>query len=252
MHTFKFQTCPVCDGSLRFSRLTCEKCKAEYPINEEFSPLMKLDQEKEEFLLIFLKTRGNIKMICEETGLSYPTIKRKLDQLLNALDLGEPEKEMEVDLSKMNMQNFMGNKPSDVIKRKLYEAGGKVTIPLLDGKPCTLMMTEDGRGFLCDKLAKYKMKHDFTVFDLIVDLLKASKNGRARKGCGHHKEDKVGFGKCTEDTVMGTVALRYYGKQYGDSTFDPVFVLAAVLDWAGIAQNRRGYLQLLPEDRREQ
>ena len=28
------------------------------------------------------------------------------------------------------------------------------------------------------------------------------------------------------------------------SVFDPVFVLAAILDWAGIVRNERGYLEL--------
>ena len=30
----------------------------------------------------------------------------------------------------------------------------------------------------------------------------------------------------------------------GKYVFDPVFVLASVLDWAGIARNERGYLTL--------
>lgn len=45
---------------------------------------------------------------------------------------------------------------------------------------------------------------------------------------------------------MGAIAVKYFRKQYGESTYDPVFVLAAVLDWAGIATNQRGYLTLTP------
>ncbi len=44
---------------------------------------------------------------------------------------------------------------------------------------------------------------------------------------------------------MGTLAYEYYGKQDGESTLDPVFVLVAVLDWANIARNCRGYIQLI-------
>ena len=43
---------------------------------------------------------------------------------------------------------------------------------------------------------------------------------------------------------MGAIALNYAGKKLGDSVFDPVFVLAAVLEWAGIANNERGELVL--------
>ena len=37
------------------------------------------------------------------------------------------------------------------------------------------------------------------------------------------------------------------GKKEGMSVFDPVFVLSAILDWAGIAHNGRGYLELTAE-----
>jgi len=49
---------------------------------------------------------------------------------------------------------------------------------------------------------------------------------------------------CDEHTVVGAVAKNYAGKKVGDSVFDPVFVLAAVLEWAGIAHNGRGELVL--------
>lgn len=37
---------------------------------------------------------------------------------------------------------------------------------------------------------------------------------------------------------------KYAGKREGDSVFDPVFVMAAVLEWAEIAHNERGYIEL--------
>jgi hypothetical protein len=66
--------------------------------------------------------------------------------------------------------------------------------------------------------------------------------GKARKGDGRRYH--YGAGDCTDDTVVGMLAKDYFGKQPGESTLDPVFVLAAVLDWAGIAHNGRGYLEL--------
>lgn len=41
-----------------------------------------------------------------------------------------------------------------------------------------------------------------------------------------------------------TTAIHYFGKKPGESCFDPAFVLAAVLEWAGIAKNGWGYIQL--------
>lgn len=135
-------------------------------------------------------------------------------------------------------------KASDIIRRKLLENDGIVTISLLDKKLCTIVATDGGNAFTSDKLNKHKLKFDFTVFDVIVDLLKESPQHRARKGNAHGKEDKVGYGKCTSDTVVGAIAVHYFGKSQGDSCFDPVFVLAAVMDWADVATNMRGYIQL--------
>ena len=65
--------------------------------------------------------------------------------------------------------------------------------------------------------------------------------GKARKGNGRNY--KLGYGDCTEDTIVGCIAKEYAGKKEGMSVFDPVFVLSAILDWAGIAHNERGYLE---------
>ena len=51
---------------------------------------------------------------------------------------------------------------------------------------------------------------------------------------------------CEENTVVGTIAL-HRGRTIGESVFDPVFVIAAILEWAGIAKNGRGELILTEE-----
>ena len=38
--------------------------------------------------------------------------------------------------------------------------------------------------------------------------------------------------------------MEYYGKSEGESVFDPVFILAGILEWADIAKNGRGYIEL--------
>ena len=55
---------------------------------------------------------------------------------------------------------------------------------------------------------------------------------------------RLGERGCELDTVVGTIGTRYAGAQPGESVLDPVFVLAAVLEWAGICRNERGWLSL--------
>ena len=131
-------------------------------------------------------------------------------------------------------------KASEIVKAKLLENGGHVTVYTARGLPCEIWADSDGKSFVSDKLP-IKPNYEYTVFDVIVELLVAN-GGRAKKGNGRNY--KLGHPNCDEHTVVGAVAKNYAGKKVGDSVFDPVFVLAAVLEWAGIAHNGRGELVL--------
>lgn len=130
---------------------------------------------------------------------------------------------------------------SSIIKDKLISSNGKETIYTYNGTPYDIYLTEDGVGFTCKALRG--VSYEFKVFDYIVALL-IREGGRAKKGYARGKHDKVGSEKCNEHTVTGVIALEYYGKSVGDSVFDPVFILAGILEWADIAKNERGYLEL--------
>lgn len=136
------------------------------------------------------------------------------------------------------------SKASDIVRTKLLAQGGSAVIPLLNGGCCQIALTKDGTAFTSDKLNRHHYLYKLTVLDIIVELLQNSPQKRAPKGNAHGKEDKVGYGRCTPDTVVGAIAVHYFRKAPGESCFDPVFVMAAILDWAGIAKNGRGYLQL--------
>ena len=146
---------------------------------------------------------------------------------------------------------FFGNKQanhtttfSKKIQDKLIENGGTATILLLNGDTCHIRLDADSTGFVSDKLNNYSLHYRFEVFDVIQELL-TQKGGRVAKGQGRGKEDKVGYGKCGLDTVVGYVAYKYSGVELGKSTFDPIFVLAAILEWANVARNCRGYIEMI-------
>ena len=52
-----------------------------------------LSPEDENFLRIFLAARGNIKEVERQLNISYPTVKGRLDALLNRLGLGSLQAE---------------------------------------------------------------------------------------------------------------------------------------------------------------
>ena len=47
--------------------------------------------------------------------------------------------------------------------------------------------------------------------------------------------------------VEGYIAYKVHGVKEGDSAFGPGFVIYAVLDWAGICKNERGFLSINPK-----
>ncbi len=81
--------CPVCEGSLKAIKLKCESCGTVIENSFDFPPLMKLSKEHMEFAEVFLKCRGNIKDVEKELGISYPTVRAKLDQVIEALSDGK-------------------------------------------------------------------------------------------------------------------------------------------------------------------
>ncbi len=94
-------------------------------------------------------------------------------------------------------------------------------------------------------LLKYMFGRMIEIFDIVYDCIKRQ-GGIAYKGSA--RNSKVGEGKCGKDTIIYAIATEYYGKSEGQSSFDPLFVIAAIMDWANIASNERGYMELIRRD----
>lgn len=107
--------------------------------------------------------------------------------------------------------------------------------------PCEIYAEPDGTTFTSDKLP-IKPAYDYTVFDVIVDLLyrQAAAPKRKRQKLQARRSGLRG-------KYRGRNGSTSQRTKTGDSVFDPVFVLAAVLEWAGIAENGRGELILTKE-----
>ena len=89
--TKAISTCPACQGKLHIATLACPDCGMELRNTFELSRFDMLDDKKTAFLRSFLRNRGNLKNVQAEMQMSYPTAKRKLDEILIALDLYEEE-----------------------------------------------------------------------------------------------------------------------------------------------------------------
>ena len=77
--------CPSCDSNLTVSQLRCPECAI--TIEGEFSPpaLLKLTGAQIDFVEVFVKNRGVIRDVERELGVSYPTVRARLDDVIAAL-----------------------------------------------------------------------------------------------------------------------------------------------------------------------
>lgn len=85
--------CPVCSGKLKVVKLKCDKCSTIIENNFKLSKFEYLDLEQLNFVETFLKCRGNIKDVEKELGISYPTVRAKLDDVITALGYSAVKKQ---------------------------------------------------------------------------------------------------------------------------------------------------------------
>lgn len=77
--------CPVCDFNTEVTGISCEKCGTKIEGHFQLCKFCRLTQEQKVFIDAFIKCRGNIKEVEKELGISYPTVKNRLEEVANAL-----------------------------------------------------------------------------------------------------------------------------------------------------------------------
>jgi hypothetical protein len=78
---------PVSGGELYVSELASDDSGVSIRGRFAISRFARLDADQTHFLETFLRCRGTINAVEKELGISYPTVKARLDQLLQALGL---------------------------------------------------------------------------------------------------------------------------------------------------------------------
>ncbi|MEX1156368.1 MAG: DUF2089 domain-containing protein [Chloroflexota bacterium] len=82
-------TCPVCEGELAITRLHCRSCGTALEGEFGVGRFGRLSREQLTLLESFLRSRGNLKELERELGISYPTVRGRVEALLRALGLAD-------------------------------------------------------------------------------------------------------------------------------------------------------------------
>lgn len=81
--------CPSCQHGLAVKSLICEQCSTTIEGLFSLPVLTKLRQDEQQFVIDFIKSSGSLKEMAKQLGLSYPTVRNMLDDLIQKLNAHE-------------------------------------------------------------------------------------------------------------------------------------------------------------------
>jgi len=77
--------CPYCNEPMAVTRMSCQGCRTSVDASFPSPRLMNLPSEHQRFIEIFILAGGNLKQMAEQAGVSYPTVRSRLDKVIDAL-----------------------------------------------------------------------------------------------------------------------------------------------------------------------
>ncbi|MEO7118594.1 MAG: DUF2089 domain-containing protein [Candidatus Limnocylindrales bacterium] len=90
-------TCPVCEHELSVTKLQCRECGTTLEGEFAVGRFARLSREQLALLESFLRSRGNLREMERELGISYPTVRGRVESLVRALGLaGEQDAPIDV------------------------------------------------------------------------------------------------------------------------------------------------------------
>lgn len=131
--------CPVCHDDLLVERLTCRNCGTTLENRFEMDRLSRLIPEQRHFVEIFLRCEGKLNCLQEELGISYPTARSRLEEVIQALGYEANEYSAPSDLEKVEVEEIEEEvvvvDRDDVLERLARkEISSEEALALLEGR----------------------------------------------------------------------------------------------------------------------
>jgi hypothetical protein len=77
--------CPYCGQAMAVTQMSCGPCQVSIGAEFPMSRLADLPVEHQRFIEMFVLAGGNLKEIAEQVGVSYPTVRSRLDKVIEML-----------------------------------------------------------------------------------------------------------------------------------------------------------------------
>ena len=78
--------CPSCENILSVAQLCCGNCNTTVSGNYSLPLLLRISEEEQNFILQFLMSSGSLKEMASQMGNSYPTVRNKLDDIIQKIN----------------------------------------------------------------------------------------------------------------------------------------------------------------------
>lgn len=78
-------SCPICKGHLQIREYHCPACKVSFQGEFSSSWLSNLSATQLEFVRLFVLSQGNIREMEKRLGISYPTVKNRLGEIIREI-----------------------------------------------------------------------------------------------------------------------------------------------------------------------
>lgn len=106
--------CPICQSEMEVVRLHCNSCDTSLEGRFALGQFSNLSPEQMEFVFTFVRCEGKINRMEQELGLSYPTIRNRLHEVIRKLGF-EPGKDETPDVDEEVRSNVIADLESGKI-----------------------------------------------------------------------------------------------------------------------------------------
>jgi hypothetical protein len=120
----KMIECPVCTGTMNATQLSCQNCHIQLGGDFSLPRLARLPPEQQKFIEALVLAGGNLKELALALDMSYPTLRKRLDALIETLKTLQEEDRKKIGIILERMET--GDLPAAQGLRKIKEINGEL------------------------------------------------------------------------------------------------------------------------------
>jgi len=83
--------CPCCQSTMEIEKLRCTACDVTIEGHIPIPRMARLAAADREFIELFVRSSGSLKAVADKLGVSYPTVRSRLNRVIGALESAEKD-----------------------------------------------------------------------------------------------------------------------------------------------------------------